>query len=540
MIGNPFTLADARPGLQVVWFKRDLRVRDHRPLVEAAARGPVICLYVYEPELLAAPDCHATHLAFIDDSLAELDRNLRTLGVPLTLRVGAMPDLLERLHRAHPVGTLWSHEETGNHLTFQRDLRVAAWARARRVPWVELVQTGVVRRLVHRDGWSRRWHARMSRPLLDPPRHIRAAPVDPQGRRTLAELGHAPLTRVEQPTGGERAAHATLASFLDARGQHYRRAMSSPLDGWTACSRLSPHLAWGTLSARQAFQAQRQRRAEHTAARKASDQPSPGPGWAGSLASFEKRLSWRCHFMQKLEDQPDIEHRNLARAYDGLRDEQTPDPQRLQAWIEGRTGYPMVDACMRAVAATGWLNFRMRAMVMSFAAYHLWLHWREPALHLARCFTDYEPGIHYCQAQMQSGTTGINALRIYSPAKQARDQDPQGAFIARWVPELAGVPPEYRAEPHHMPHSVQAKAGCVIGRDYPAPIVDHAVAVRAAKQALYAVRGRAETRAEAQRVYQKHGSRKRPAHQRPALKAPGPARPTASPTDDRQPSLPLG
>ncbi len=529
MIGNPYTLADARGGLQVVWFKRDLRVRDHRPLVEAAARGPVIALYVYEPELIEAPDCHATHLAFIDDCLAELDHSLRQRGVPLTLRVGRMPDLLERLHRAHPIGTVWSHQETGNAVSFARDLRVADWAQARGVPWVELVQTGVVRRLRQRDGWSARWHARMARPLIEPPGRIQAAPVDPQGRRTLAELGHGPLNRVEQPTGGEAAAHATLASFLDTRGQRYRSAMSSPVEGWAACSRVSPHLAWGSLSVRQAWHAQRARRAEHRAARKAPDQPTPGPGWAGSLASFEKRLSWHCHFMQKLEDQPDIEHRTLARAYDGVRDEQTPDAERLQAWIDGRTGYPMVDACMRAVAATGWLNFRMRAMVMSFAAYHLWLHWRAPALHLARCFTDYEPGIHYCQAQMQSGVTGINAIRIYSPAKQARDQDPTGAFITRWVPELAGVPREWLAEPHTLPHSLQAKLGCVIGKDYPAPIVDHTLAVKAAKDALYAVRRRADARAEAQQVYQKHGSRKRPAHRRAALKpppvAPAPAEP---------------
>jgi deoxyribodipyrimidine photo-lyase len=168
----------------------------------------------------------------------------------------------------------------------------------------------------------------------------------------------------------------------------------------------------------------------------------------------------------------------------------------------------MVDACMRSLRATGWLNFRMRAMLVSFASYHLWLHWRQPGMFLARQFLDYEPGIHWSQMQMQSGTTGINTLRMYSPTKQAKDQDPQGLFIRRWVPELSRVPLPYLAEPWKMDVSVQRIARCSIGVDYPFPIVDDKQAMKVAKDRMYGLRKTAEAREEASGVQARHGSRK--------------------------------
>lgn len=473
--------------VQLLWFKRDLRIRDHRPLVEAAKRGCVLPLYVVEPSVIQAPDYDPCHWTFIRRSLEELREELARRGAPLVVRVGEAVEVLEGLLRQYPVESIWAHEETGNAITYARDRAVRRWARERGVVLDESPSNGVVRRLRSRDGWSRIWEQRMAAPVLAPPDVLRPVAIDPGPLPTHAELGLGVDRRQGAQPGGERAAHALLESFLAGRGYRYHREMSSPVTAFEACSRLSAHLAYGTISTKQVVQALRKQIAQTTDAEVRR-----------ALRAFDARLHWRCHFMQKLEDEPGIEHHNFVRALDGMRE---GDFRRdwFDAWREGRTGYPMVDACMRCLEETGWLNFRMRAMLMSFAAYHLWLHWREPGLHLARLFVDYEPGIHWSQCQMQSGTTGINTLRIYNPSKQLTDHDPQGVFVRRWIAELRDLPVEFLAEPWRMPSRRNG---------YPDPVVDHETAIRRARARLSEFRRRAEVRRECQEVAVKHGSRK--------------------------------
>ena len=499
----------------IVWFKRDLRVADHAPLLEAAERGPVVGLYVHEPEVMATPEWSAGHLAFIQDCLSELRVKFSEMGSVLAVLRGDMPDTLDRLHDQWAFDELWSHEETGLAVTYDRDRRVAAWCRRRGIRWNERPQHGVVRPLPSRDGWAGRWRRRMSPPPLPAPRSLEGP--SPKTQASLAseeapttDSSETPRTgMIEIQRGGETRATAVLHSFLHERGEHYQRAMSTPIEGWDACSRLSPHLAYGALSIRSVFHATRDRATE------LRDDPTAGD-WRRSLSSYEKRLRWHCHFIQKLEDEPEIEFRNFNRAFDGIRQEDRSrwtetERRRFDAWTGGRTGYPLVDACMRCLDRTGWINFRMRAMLVSFAAYHLWLHWKPIAEHLATRFLDFEAGIHYAQCQMQSGVTGINTIRIYSPIKQAADQDPDGRFIRRWVPELIDVADEHIARPEGMPPLTQHMAGCRIGEDYPTPIVEHEVAYQEAKRRIFDVRGTSHARREASRVYRKHGSRRRPA-----------------------------
>ncbi len=490
--------------LQIVWFKRDLRVQDNEALSRAAEHGDVLPLYIVEPELWQQPDMSGRHWAFIREGLLSLSEDLARLGQPLVIRRGSAVEVLKALLDQHTVAGVWSHQETGNGWTYRRDQAVADLLRKRGIPWQQPRQHGVVRGPVDRDGWSRQWEALMTAPRFKPPALRAVTIADPGGPPDRPDQDMQDDPCPGRQHGGRAAAEQALHSFLEQRGARYHLEMSSPRTASTSCSRLSAHLAWGTLSMREVLQATRRRRAQ------VKQLPKSQRGtWGRALAAFEGRLHWHCHFMQKLESEPRFEFENMQRATVGLRDEQC-DPVRLRAWKTGNTGWPLVDACMRALAHTGWINFRMRAMLMSVASYQLWLHWREPALHLARQFVDYEPGIHYSQAQMQSGTTGINTLRIYNPIKQSLDQDPDGIFIRTWLPELSRVDREWIHTPWLMPEEEQRRCGVLIGQDYPAPLVDHEAAARIARQRIQQVRRTSEARSESRSIYDRHGSRKRP------------------------------
>ena len=465
----------------LVWFKRDLRTHDHAALAAAAGCDQACALYILEPEWLASGECDAQHVVFATAAVESLRTSLAALGLPLLVRVGTACDVLHALHQDYAFTHLFSHEETGPGWSYTRDLAVARWCKAQGVQWQEFWQTGVVRRLASRSGWAAQWQRRMDSPAVVAPTGFRAARGMEQDELavgqfpTLAQL-NLPTAR-PIPAASEHAAQDTLASFLSHRANNYRKDLSSPLSAESGCSRLSAHLAFGTISMRQVHQATEARIAQRIATKDQDERKL-----AYHLRGFAGRLRWHCHFMQKLEDEPAIEQRNFSRACDGLR-EDAFDSAKFEAWRTGHTGFPMVDACMRSLNATGWLNFRMRAMLVSFASYHLWLHWRLPGQHLARQFLDFEAGIHWSQMQMQSGTTGINTLRIYSPAKQQIDHDPDGTFVRRWVPELDTAA-------------------------YPAPIVDARTAMRDAKQKMYGLRKTPEARTEAGAIQHKHGSRK--------------------------------
>ena len=505
MLSNVVAPKQARSGrsrdLTVVWFKRDLRLQDHAALAMAATSGRVLPLYVVEPEYWKLPDTGFRHWEFLRGAVWDLRARIKAEGGQLSVFKGTVESALEGILDSHGPFRLVAHMETGNLWTYRRDDAVRRWCTDQGLPFDEFQQYGVWRgSALDRNKWAKRWDAMMGAPVVakpDPVDWVRHGSATIPTSRTLG-LDHDGIAHLQRP--GRKAALETLNTFLYARGEPYQKAMSSPVSGQTACSRLSVHLVAGSLSMREVYHATMARRNEVAAFPK-----SRRGRWPGALASFIGRLHWHCHFMQKLEAEPEIEWRPMARVYEGLRP--VPDTDdHLTAFASGHTGYPFVDACMRYLKATGWINFRMRAMLMSFASYNLWLPWQQSGDVLARLFTDYEPGIHWPQSQMQSGETGINAVRIYSPVKQGYDQDPTGDFTRRWVPELAGLDGKALQEPW----SLQPPPS-----DYSARIVDHQETARAAKHCIYALRRTDEARAEAQDVFDVHGSRKRRASRKP-------------------------
>lgn len=494
----------------LVWFKRDLRLHDHAALHAASRRGPVLALYIVEPGLWQQPDAARQHYEFVCESLADLQRDLRQHGGQLLVLQGEATEVLTRLWQASPFASLHSHEETGNGWTYVRDQAVARWCRAHGVPWQELPQFGVVRALRNRDHWQGAWEELMAAPVLDTPAlHFAPLPCANEPLPTYSALGLDPHDPPRRQRGGRARGLAVLRSFLDERARLYRGGISSPLSAPTACSRLSVYLAWGCLSLREVVQATRERTAFSEDAR-----------LKAGLHAFHSRLYWHCHFIQKLESEPAIEFENMHRGYDGLR-EGNFNAEHFEALTAGRTGWPLVDACVAMLRETGWLNFRMRAMLVSVAAYPLWLHWRPVGEWLATQFLDYEPGIHWSQLQMQSGTTGINTTRVYNPVKQALDHDPQGRFVRQWLPVLRRVPDSWLLEPWRMPVSVQQACGVHLGQEWPRPPVELETATRAAKQRLYERRGQPGVRAAKAGIVQRHGSRRRPESSPPGQRTAG-------------------
>lgn len=486
---------------QIVWFKRDLRIHDHKPLFEAAQSDiPTLPLYIVEPEHWKQPFAVRRHWHFIHDCLAELRLDLEKLGQPLIVRTGEVTDVLQTLAQQFTIAQIHAHEESGNDWTYKRDLAVLEWCNKNKVPITEYPYNGVVRRLKSRDDWARIRNTRMAQDAIPKPQNLTLVKDLEIGELPSKDdpLFGDPVPGIVQK-GGRREGVNTLKSFLNERAKNYIYTLSAPGPSELYCSRLSPHLTWGTLSAREVVQATKKRKQNLGEDEKV---------FKRNLSAFSSRLAWRCHFIQKIEDQPEIEYECMHPAFEGMR-EGDHNEEYFQAWKDGRTGYPFIDACMRNLTHEGWVTFRMRAMLVSFASYHLWLDWRKTGYHLAKLFTDYEPGIHYSQLQMQSGVTGINAIRIYSPIKQSHEHDPDGEFIKRWVPELKTIPKDFIHEPWTMETTLLDQSDCIIGEHYPLPIVDHKEAIAYARARMSEVRKQDGFRDESRKVFDKLGSRKK-------------------------------
>ena len=492
--------------VSLVWLRRDLRLADNPAIAQAKADGrPMLFLYHLDSERLERHDVDGIHVQWELDCLNSLKSDIENRGGVVLFRFGHILESLTELHELHNIHTIYGNEESGLQWSWNRDRAVAEWCQENNVQFEEFPSNGVIRGLRSRDDWKALRDRRIDASLIEAPSRIRTLPnIQSDAIPHASELGFKTRELQYRPEPGESAAMNTLFSFLDERGRGYRKGMSSPVSGVEMCSRLSPYLSSGCISIRQIFyHTKRKQRRIKTNPRSAENR-----GWSGSLSSFQSRLAWHCHFMQRLEAEATLDEQAMNPELDALLDRPF-DETKFRAWSEGTTGWPFFDACMRSLIATGWINFRMRAMLQSVASYTLSLPWRASGAHLARQFLDYEPGIHWSQIQMQSGVTGINSVRAYSILKQSQDQDPEGEFIKQWVPELSDVPSEHIHEPWLMSNEEQNEASCIIGIDYPEPIVDEKVTRKEGISQAYKAKADAEAKRRSKLVYLVHGSRKR-------------------------------
>lgn len=480
----------SKEAINIVWLKRDLRTQDHASFFEAEnANLPYLIVFIYEPSIISYQDTSLRHLQFQYHSIKDLNQKFKLVGKAIHVCHAEAQDVFSDLVNKFEIKNIYSYQESGTMITFKRDLALKLFFESNNIKWTEFQRDGIQRGIKNRKTWDKDWFVTMTSKQIEND-YSENKSVDYENifhlnNQLKQDLETYPSTY--QPAG-ETMAYKYLMTFVKDRSKNYSKHISKPLESRKSCSRLSPYLAWGNLSIRQAFQLMYIYYQQKTN--------------AFGLNNAMTRLKWHCHFIQKFENQCDYEIRNLNAGYDEFDWDKSAD--LLEAWKQGKTGIPMVDACMRSVNTTGWLNFRMRAMLVSVLSHHFLLDWKSGVYHLSNQFLDYEPGIHFTQFQMQAGTTGVNTIRVYNPIKQSEDQDPDGIFIKTWCPELHNVPVQFIHTPWLMTLLDQELCGVILGENYPKPILDIDAAIKQNRPKLWSHKKSQQVKVNNKKILEQH------------------------------------
>ena len=446
--------------ISVVWLKRDLRLHDNEAIYNAIKTDrPVLILYSFEPMLLNDAHYSDRHWNFIKESIADLNNELKVFNSKILAVQSDIVALINALLTRYKITDIFSHQETGILVTYERDKRFERYCKNNLIDWHQNINNGVHRGLKNRADWNAMVDAFYANDPI--PFHPKEGQIlSKKAIEDLEKYFKIPHLETTQNTsfqkGGRTMGLKYLNSFFRERYPNYMLHISKPLLSRRSCSRISPYIAWGNLSVREIYH-----KAYHF--KKTSNHKK-------ALEAFMSRLRWQAHFVQKFEMEHTMEASSINKGYHKLKKSISKEYQI--AWKMGQTGYPLIDACMRCLNETGYLNFRMRALVVSFFTHNLWQPWQEATVHLSQMFLDFEPGIHFPQLQMQAGETGINMLRIYNPIKNSLEHDPEAIFIKKWVPELNQLDTPFAHQPSIMTEMEQEFYNFKIGVNYPYPIVD--------------------------------------------------------------------